>query len=327
MPPTALILRAAGTNCDTEMARAFTLAGARVSIIHLDALCADPSPLAAADLLGFPGGFSFGDDIASGRIFAAKLKSRLWPHLRAAAARSVPMIAVCNGFQILVQCGLLPGPIDGHWPETPGPQELSLAPNASARFHDTWSHIAPAENTVCIWTKNLLPAALALQIPSTDNSNSSSSSLGNAAADSTTNLSSTLSPISTFRPAAQISPEDLSRHLLMLPVAHGEGRLVAADPAVFTRLAAAGQLALRYAHGDNPSGSTDAVAGICDARGLILGLMPHPERYLHWNRHPYWSTLRTAHGLTSFDSIPTPGLQMFKNAVAYVQSNKPELVA
>src|SRR5687768_17504419 len=97
--PRALVIRAAGTNCDAELCRAFAMAGAEPDLVHLDRLIAEPARLDLYDLVGFPGGFSYGDDVASGRIFAVKVRERLWPALRAALDRGVPMIGVCNGFQ------------------------------------------------------------------------------------------------------------------------------------------------------------------------------------------------------------------------------------
>src|SRR5437868_5466358 len=100
--PRALVIRAAGTNCDAEMCRAFELGGARVDLVHVERLIGDPTQVDKFDLIGFPGGFSYGDDIASGRILAMKLRERLWPQLRAAAARGACMIGACNGFQVMV---------------------------------------------------------------------------------------------------------------------------------------------------------------------------------------------------------------------------------
>src|SRR5262245_19662175 len=136
--PSALVIRAAGTNCDGEMCRAFKLAGAEPSLVHLDALCRDPARIDEADLIGLPGGFSYGDDIASGRLLAVKVRERLSPALREAVLRGVPIIGICNGFQILVQVGLLPGPPPGQaWPEDAAPSQLTaLTDNQDARFHD-----------------------------------------------------------------------------------------------------------------------------------------------------------------------------------------------
>lgn len=260
----AIIVRTAGTNCDAEMVRAFELAGARAELVHLDRLIAEPERLDACHFIAFPGGFSYGDDIASGRIFAMRLRTHLYPALRRAAERGVHMIGACNGFQVLVQAGLLPGPPDGRWPADDAPaQETSLTFNAGGRFIDRWVKVEAEPTSVCVWTRGLADA---------------------------------------FRGSAH--------DVMRLPIAHGEGRFVAASAGVLTRLRAQGQIALRYAADDNPNGSEDAIAGICDPTGRIFGLMPHPERYLDWNRHPFWTRLdQTVHGRS------TPGLMMFENAV------------
>ncbi len=264
--PSALVIRAPGTNCDSEMCRAFEMAGAPATLVPLERLIRDASPLEQADLIGFPGGFSYGDDVASGRIFALRLREHLYPALRAAAARGVLMIGACNGFQVMVQAGLLPGPVAGAWPETPPPQEVSLTFNAGGRFIDRWVRVRPVPGTVCVWTRGL-DAAFAT------------------------------------RPEA-----------MALPIGHGEGRFVARDSTVLARLERSGQVALRYGPDDNPNGSDGDVAGICDTSGRIFALMPHPERYLDWNRHPFFTRLgpEAARG-------ETPGLSIFRAAVATVR--------
>lgn len=265
--PHALVLRAPGTNCDSEMVRAFELAGAKAQLVHIDKLIAEPQRLDAADLVGFPGGFSYGDDIASGRIFAVRLRERLYPALRAAAARGCPMIGACNGFQVLVQVGLLPGPeTASQWPDDAAPaQSCALAVNSGGSFIDRWVRVAPDPTSVCIWTRSLGDAF-------------------NATQDDT----------------------------LILPIAHGEGRFVADSVRTLSRLKASGQIALRYVGDVN--GSEEDIAGICDATGRIFGLMPHPERYLEWTRHPYWTRLDPA-----VRSGEAPGLRMFRAAVEAVR--------
>jgi phosphoribosylformylglycinamidine synthase len=254
--PNALVIRAAGTNCDTELVRAFTLAGATVRTEHLDRLTAEPDALDEFDLIAFPGGFSYGDDIASGRIFAMRARERLYPALRRAIERGCPILGVCNGFQVLVQVGLLPGAA-GEWPQDrPPEQTVALTENSGARFVDRWVGVKPEPGSVCVWTRGL----------------------------------------------------DGDADAMRLPVAHGEGRLVTGSPAVLAELEASGRVALRYA--DNYNGSQNAIAGICDGSGLIFGLMPHPERYLDWSRHPYWTRLPE-----DVRRGTTPGLRIFQNAV------------
>ncbi|MEC9373612.1 MAG: phosphoribosylformylglycinamidine synthase subunit PurQ, partial [Planctomycetota bacterium] len=85
--PKVLVIRSPGTNCDAEMVRAFTICGGRVDLVHLDLLVREPSRIDSYDIIGFPGGFSYGDDVASGRVFAMKCRVALYPALRAAVQR------------------------------------------------------------------------------------------------------------------------------------------------------------------------------------------------------------------------------------------------
>ncbi len=265
--PRALVIRTAGTNCDAEMCRAFEMAGASVELVHVDRLIAEPARVEAFDLIGFPGGFSYGDDIASGRILAMKLREKLYPALRDAARRGCPMIGACNGFQVLVQVGLLPGPGAGvEWPQDVAPaQTTALSFNSGGRFIDTWVRVKPIAGSPCIWTQGI------------------AEHFGAHAAD-----------------------------VLRLPIAHGEGRFVTASAAVMRDLMNNGQVAMGYL--ENPNGSEQDIAGICDVSGRIFGLMPHPERYLDWTRHPFWTRLDK-----SVMNGPTPGLMMFQNAVRAAQ--------
>ena len=153
----ALVVRSAGTNCDAELVRAFELAGASVRLAHVDALIADPSALDGFDLIGFPGGFSYGDDIAAGRVLASKVRERLAPKLREIARRGVPMIGVCNGFQVLVQAGLLPTIDD----ET---ITAALVENSGGRFIDNWPGIEIPESD-CLWTRGLTGTSETLRFP------------------------------------------------------------------------------------------------------------------------------------------------------------------
>ena len=124
--PNALIITTAGINCDREVVHAFTLAGVDVQSLHLNQLLEDPSIVDQFQLIGLPGGFSFGDAIAAGRIMAALMRQELYPALVRAVMRGVPIIAPCNGFQIAAQIGLLPGPAAGEpWPEQ-APNQLLL---------------------------------------------------------------------------------------------------------------------------------------------------------------------------------------------------------
>ena len=111
---------------------------------------------------------------------------------------------------------------------------------------------------------------------------------------------------------------------MYLPVRHGEGKIITDDNEVLKRLTEKNQIVLQYSDSDysgpaadypmNPNGSVDAIAGICDERGRLFGLMPHPEAYLHYTNHPRWTRERLPE-----DGI---GLSIFKNAVNFIRSEK-----
>jgi len=247
MKPRTLIIRSAGTNCDVELTHAFQLAGSDTEAIHLNALVDSPDTLDRFDLIGLPGGFSFGDDISAGRILANRLKHRLLPALRRYVAAGKPIIGICNGFQVLIKMGLLPDfdPTS----DAPPAQTATLADNTLPRFVDRWVNLHAEPASQCIWTQGI--------------------------------------------------------DELPLPIAHGEGRFVASDETL-DRLEANGQVALRYA-GDNPNGSMRDIAGVCDASGVVFGLMPHPERFTHPRNHPDFPGVGD-------EAI---GLRLFQNAVEH----------
>jgi len=154
--PRALIITTAGINCDLELSRAFQLAGAVPQSIHLNQLRVHPSLMDDFDLIGLPGGFSYGDAIAAGRIAAQLMRQALYPAFVRAIERGTPIIAPCNGFQMAVQLGLLPGPAEQEpWPAEPPTPTIALATNDTARFIDRWCRVAIPADTRCIWTRGL----------------------------------------------------------------------------------------------------------------------------------------------------------------------------
>jgi phosphoribosylformylglycinamidine synthase subunit PurQ / glutaminase len=146
MQPSTLILRTAGTNCDLETAFAFEKAGAKTESIHVNRLLENPSLLERFQILAFPGGFSYGDDIAAGKILANQLMRHLHEPLRDFVAAGKPIIGICNGFQVLVKTDLLPGPVGGVSGQT-----ATLTNNDCHRFIDRWVHLAPRGKR-CMWT-------------------------------------------------------------------------------------------------------------------------------------------------------------------------------
>lgn len=132
-----LVLRTAGVNCDEETAHAFRLAGGEVSIRHVGSLLRGEDALEDFDILAIPGGFSYGDDLGAGTVLANQLRTRLADDLHAFIDEGKLVIGICNGFQVLVKTGLLPGARpDGT------PRHATLTWNDSHRYEDRWVHLS-----------------------------------------------------------------------------------------------------------------------------------------------------------------------------------------
>lgn len=250
-----LVLRAPGANCDLETAFAFEKAGAVVERVHINRLKQDPGQLDDYQVLTIPGGFTYGDDVAAGKILAVQMRTYLSDALQRFRDRGKLILGICNGFQALLKAGLLVPPESEGVPAT-------LAANEPPGFVDRWVRLR-AEPGRCPFLQGYA--------------------------------------------------------VWEAPIAHGEGRFVCAAPEVYNRLEQAGQIVLRYVNeaGEvgpypaNPNGSQGNVAGICDATGLVLGMMPHPERHILPTQHPQW----TRRGLAEEGD----GLRLFRNAVQFFQ--------
>lgn len=234
---------------------AWDRAGAASETWHIARLLESPSALDAFQILTIPGGFSYGDDLGAGRIFATRLGTVLDDALRRFHERGGLILGICNGFQVLIKAGLLPG----------GSVRCAstLTHNDSGHFESRWVRM--------VTTPGLCPFV------------------------------------------TDAEPIDL-------PVAHGEGKFLLADPSALETLESAGQVVLRYADDQdrptqtypaNPNGSPGAVAGVCDPTGRIFGLMPHPERFVDSYHHPRW-TRRPI-------DRECDGLRIFRNAVQAAQ--------
>ncbi|MFC1510113.1 phosphoribosylformylglycinamidine synthase I [Candidatus Omnitrophota bacterium] len=150
--PKVLVLRTAGTNCDLETAHAFDYFGASVEFEHIKHLLKRKSHLKDCDILAIPGGFTYGDDIESGRLLANELRLFLKEELMNFIAKGKLIIGICNGFQVLVKTGILPG-IDGSHVDESFKQQTSLVNNNSGKFEDRWTHLKVSGKSV--WTKGL----------------------------------------------------------------------------------------------------------------------------------------------------------------------------
>ncbi|KMY68242.1 phosphoribosylformylglycinamidine synthase [Desulfocarbo indianensis] len=271
MSARALVLAGYGINCDFETAHALTLAGAEARRVHISQLTGAPGQPATETLEGynilvFDGGFSWGDDHGAGVLLATRLGNHLRDQLRDFLGRGGLVMGICNGFQALVNLGLLPL-LNGRWERS-----VALTANDCGNFQDRWVDLAVEPASPCVFTRGLKS--------------------------------------------------------LPLPVRHGEGKLVA-EPTVLAEIEARGLTALRYAGPagkpakgrwpQNPNGSQNDIAGICDPSGRVFGLMPHPEGYYRLSQHPTWTLEREKarrKGRELDPEAPGRGLAIFANAVA-----------
>ena len=250
--PKVLILRAPGTNCDYEAQFAFERAGAIADRVHINRLREMPKLLHQYQILMIPGGFSYGDDVAAGKIQAVQLAHFLGDAIREFRDHEKLILGVCNGFQVLIKAGLLmPADEDG---------PIATLTYNTHGYQDRWLYVKVASDK-----------------------------------------SPFLKGISTMH----------------VPMAHGEGNFVCRKDWILKGLEQSGQVVLKYVDSRgqtggypvNPNGSQGDVAGLCDATGRVLGLMPHPERHVLPTHHPRW----TREGLKHEGD----GLAMFRNAVEY----------
>jgi phosphoribosylformylglycinamidine synthase len=218
---TTAVLYAPGINCHEETAAAIERAGGKAELVLLRDLIDGRVRLGQFQAAVIPGGFSYGDHLGAGRIFATLLVARLRDQIVEFLEARKPLLGVCNGFQVLAEAGILPA-------RTPGQRTLALLENQSARFEDRKVRLL-VSNEKCIWTENL------------------------------------------------------AGEILQMPSAHAEGRPLFGD----TDASPVQRVVVRYCdaqgrptaeYPDNPNGAPGAVAGITDETGLVLGLMPHPER-------------------------------------------------
>src|SRR5712692_7142762 len=149
--PRALVLRAPGINCDRETAQACRLVGFETELVHINQLLKVPEHLLDYDFLVIPGGFSYGDDLGAGTLLAKNLTIHLGPQLHRFIDTGRPVLGICNGFQVLVRAGLLPGHCSNTTQNLPG---ASLTDNASAQFECRWVTLS-IQPGPCLFTKDI----------------------------------------------------------------------------------------------------------------------------------------------------------------------------
>ncbi|MGQ9515276.1 MAG: phosphoribosylformylglycinamidine synthase subunit PurQ [Thermoproteota archaeon] len=153
------IPRVGGTNCDFETQIAFKELGTRVDVVHMNWIYRGTHSILDYDVLVFPGGFAHGDYVRAGAIWAKEMVARIGKELRMFIDSGKPIIGICNGFQVLVESGLLPG-----FSDFSEYAEASLSTNSSARFECRWVHLRYENRGACLLTK-YLPKGAVLRMP------------------------------------------------------------------------------------------------------------------------------------------------------------------
>ncbi|MBI4704999.1 MAG: phosphoribosylformylglycinamidine synthase subunit PurQ [Deltaproteobacteria bacterium] len=258
-----LVLTGLGLNCERETAEGFRLCGGRPELVALsDALAGRRARLADFHILALIGGFSFGDHLGAGVVYANRLRYRLLDQILGFVQQGGLVLGICNGFQTMIKLGLLPA-LDGEL----GRQRATLAPNDRPGYRDVWVTLRADPMSPCVWTRGI--------------------------------------------------------DLLDLPARHGEGKFLAGNEEVASAIRAGHLAAVRYVDErgeptcrwpDNPNGSPEGIAGICDPSGRLFGLMPHPDAYLYGFSHPQWPR-RKIEGLLAERG---EGLRIFQNGVDFV---------
>ena len=252
------ILQSDGVNCDNELYYAFKKFGGDPQFVHVNELRNKTQSLKNFDILALPGGFSYGDDVTSGKIWAIELISFLKKEIEDFRKKGGLIIGICNGFQVLVRTGLLPfGNL--------GKMDATLANNDSGHFECRWVDLK-TEKSKCIFLKG-------------------NYSIGHFA------------------------------------VNHGEGKFFS-SPEVIKKVEDENLVVFRYIdeggnptqeYPKNPNGSINAIAGVTDPTGRVLGLMPHPEKFIDTTQYPNWRR----------EKITKPhGSFIFEDMINYVRRDK-----
>ncbi len=268
------IMRACGTNCDEETRAAFDALGAKADIVHVKTAITNGDLLDYHGLV-FPGGFAYGDYVRAGAILADVLRDELGESLRQFADAGRPILGICNGFQVLVETGLLPG-----FENADGSAGVALAGNVPAGYRCTWTssddyfYVRHDNSGKCLFTRGI-PKASLLRLPI------------------------------AHAEGRLLFPRGREEECFR--------KLLDNDQVVFRFAKSNGELA-QGLFPQNPNGSTYDIAGICNDTGTVMGLMPHPERAFFGYQLPDWTQLSKvpeyADGKSIFESMISHILKM-----------------
>ena len=268
----AIVITGNGTNCEMEAAHACRLGGFDEAVIaHIAEILSGEIRLDDFHFLNLTGGFLDGDDLGSAKAQANRLKhatvsgsgEKLVEQFSRFIQDGKLILGVCNGFQLMVKMGMLPG-FDGDYLA----QSVTLTHNDCGRFQDRWTYLKADPASPSVFTKGIEKG-------------------------------------------------------IYLPMRHGEGKFLCDTEATLARIEREHLAVFKYSGPEydaptmefpaNPNGSVNAIAGICDPTGRLMGLMPHPEAYVHYTQHPRWTR----------EQLPEEGdgLILYKNAAEYVRKN------
>ncbi|MEW6265264.1 MAG: phosphoribosylformylglycinamidine synthase subunit PurQ [Thermodesulfobacteriota bacterium] len=285
----ALVLTGYGINCDLETQYVFRAAGAEAERVHINRLIEmgrQGRGLPDYHILALPGGFSWGDDHGAGVLLGLKLRAHLGGQIEEFIAAGKLVIGICNGFQALVNTGLLPGFEGGR-----GQRLVALLANDYGNFRNQWVHLTIDPKTKCVFTRGLTHIDLPVR---------HGEGKFYAPDEVIAGLRNSGQVVLRFSAPAVVRKGDAFN-----------------PPGVYEYESARG----RFPY--NPNGSLDDIAGICDATGRVFGLMPHPEAFYRLTNHPDWT--RRLDQARRWNR-PQPdwegdGLKIFRNAVEYVERN------
>jgi phosphoribosylformylglycinamidine synthase len=268
----AIVITGNGTNCEMEAAHACRQGGFDEAVIaHIAEILSGEIRLDDFHFLNLTGGFLDGDDLGSAKAQANRLKhatvagsgEKLVEQFIRFIRDGKLILGVCNGFQLMVKMGMLPG-FDNDYLS----QSVTLTHNDCGRFQDRWTYLKVESASPCVFTQGIEKG-------------------------------------------------------IYLPVRHGEGKFLCNSTETLNSIESGHLAVLKYSDSDyaeatmefpaNPNGAQNAIAALCDPSGRLMGLMPHPEAFVHYTQHPRWTR----------EQLPDEGdgLILYKNAAEYVRKN------
>lgn len=246
--PPILIVHASGTNRDGDAAQAIEMAGGCPRIVHVNQLRRGDVKVSDHAGVLIPGGFSYGDALGAGQRLALELRLWFGHELSEVVAAGKPVLGICNGFQVLVKAGLLPGPLAGD--SVNSARQVTLTENSQGKFECRWVTLRVEPTVRSTWLQSIGDTLIRCPIAHGEG---------------------------RFVSATDAVTDELETQGL---VAFRYQNCGAVSPDASDSIRAAGGV-----YPANPNGSSADIAGICDQTGAVVGLMPHPEDHvLDWQR-------------------------------------------